>query len=301
MIMEIQQNQTQKLTVAKLTTKEAPTWCPGCGDFTILSTIKNALVEIDADTANTLIVSGIGCGSKTPHFVKTYGFEGLHGRALPVATAAKLVNPKLNVVVVTGDGDGYGIGGNHFMHSMRRNLDICHIVQNNEVYGLTKGQSSPTSEKGFKSPSTPSGVIEYPVNPLTWALAAGATYIARGYAMDISHLKKLIVDGIKHRGYALIDIFQPCTTYNKINTPEWYRQRIYKLETEQGYDPSNRVMAFQKAEEWGDRIPIGLFYKTEKPTYEDSVFQNSPAPVVEQDISDVKMDALFNKFLQKAD
>ena len=272
-----------------------------CGDFTILSTVKNALVEIDADTANTLIVSGIGCGSKLPHFVKTYGFEGLHGRSLPVATAAKLVNPKLNVIVVTGDGDGYGIGGNHFMHSMRRNLDICHIVQNNEVYGLTKGQTSPTSEKGFKSPSTPAGLIEYPVNPMTWALAAGATYIARGYAMDIVHLKKLIVEGIKHKGYALIDIFQPCTTYNKINTPQWYQQRIYKLENEPGYDPKNRALAFQKAEEWGNRIPIGVIYKEEKPTYEDGVPQNSPVTVVEQDISNVDMEPLFSRFLQKGD
>ncbi len=211
------------------------------------------------------------------------------------------MNPKLNVIVVTGDGDGYGIGGNHFMHSMRRNLDILHVVENNEVYGLTKGQSSPTSEKGFKSPSTPAGVIEYPVNPLTWALAAGATYIARGYAMDIMHLKKLIVEGIKHKGYALIDVFQPCTTYNKINTPQWYQQRIYKLENEQGYDPANRAAAFQKAEEWGSRIPIGVIYREEKPTYEESVPQNSPVPVVEQDISNVDMETLFNRFLQKGE
>ena len=187
------------------------------------------------------------------------------------------------------------------MHSMRRNLDICHIVQNNEVYGLTKGQTSPTSEKGFKSPSTPAGVIEYPVNPMTWALAAGATYIARGYAMDIVHLKKLIVEGIKHKGYALIDIFQPCTTYNKINTPQWYQQRIYKLENEPGYDPKNRALAFQKAEEWGNRIPIGVIYKEEKPTYEDGVPQNSPVTVVEQDISNVDMEPLFSRFLQKGD
>ena len=290
-----------KLTVAQITTKESPSWCMGCGDFTILSTLKNALVELDVDTANTLIVSGIGCGSKTPHFVKTYGFEGLHGRSLPVASAAKLVNPKLNVIVVTGDGDGYGIGGNHFMHSMRRNLDICHIVQDNEVYGLTKGQASPTSEKGFKSPSTPSGVIEWPVNPLSWALAAGATYIARGYAMDIMHLKKLLVEGIKHKGYALIDVFQPCSTYNKIQTPQWYQQRIYKLENEPGYDPTNRAMAFQKAEEWGAKIPIGLIYKENKPTYEDSVVQNMPTPVVDQDISNVNMDVLFSKFMQKSE
>src|SRR3989338_10358771 len=153
------------VTVAELSTKEQPTWCPGCGDFTILSTLRNALAELQLDPSDTVIVSGIGCGSKTPHFVKTYGFEGLHGRALPAATGMKIANPKLNIVIVTGDGDGYGIGGNHFIHTARRNLNMTHIIQNNEVYGLTKGQTSPTSEKGFKSNSTPQGALEEPVNP----------------------------------------------------------------------------------------------------------------------------------------
>ncbi len=290
-----------KLTMAQITTKEAPTWCGGCGDFTILSTLKAAFVDLNIDTANTLIVSGIGCGSKLPHFVKTYGFEGLHGRSLPVATAAKLVNPNLNVIVITGDGDGYGIGGNHYMHTMRRNLDICYIIQNNEVYGLTKGQASPTSEKGFKSPSTPSGVIEVPVNPLTWALVGGATYIARGYAMDIMHLRKLIVEGIKHKGLAIIDVLQPCTTYNKIQTPEWYKQRVYKLDDDKTYDAADKVSAFKKMQEWGDKIPIGLLYKENRPTYEEHLPQNTPTPVVEQDISNVDMSTLFSKFIQKAD
>lgn len=294
-------NQTTKLTTAQLTTKESPTWCPGCGDFTILSTLKSALVDLNIDTANTLLVSGIGCGSKLPHFVKTYGFEGLHGRSLPVATAARLVNPKLNVIITAGDGDGYGIGGNHYMHAMRRNLDICYIIQDNEVYGLTKGQASPTSEKGFKSPSTPSGVIEIPVNPLTWALVGGATYIARGYALDIVHLKKLIADGIKHKGLAIIDVFQPCATYNKINTPEWYKQRLYKLDDDKTYDPTNKTLAFQKMQEWGDRIPIGLFYKEDKPTYEDHLFQNSDKPVVEHDISNISLEPIFSRFVQKSD
>ncbi len=286
-----------KLTVAELTTKDGPTWCPGCGDFTILSSLKNALVELNVETHNTLIVSGIGCGSKTPHFVRTYGFEGLHGRSLPVATAAKLANHELNVIVVTGDGDGYGIGGNHFMHAMRRNLNMTHIVQDNEVYGLTKGQASPTSEQGFKSPSTPSGVLEVPVNPITWALAAGATYIARGYAMDINHLKKLLVDAMNHKGYALVDVFQPCTTYNKIQTPAWYTQRIYKLE-DQGHDPSDKLAAFEKGLEWGNKIPIGLFYKENRPTYEDGTPQIAQTPLVKQDISNVNIEPLFDKYTE---
>jgi len=247
-------------TIAELTTKQAPTWCPGCGDFTILSTIKNAIAELQLEQHNTVLVSGIGCGSKTPHFVRTYGFEGLHGRGLAVASGIKLANNKLNVIEVSGDGDTYGIGGNHFMHSMRRNLDMTLIVQDNEVYGLTKGQTSPTSEKGFKTNSTPSGVLEDPVNPITWAIAAGATFVARGYAMDIMHLKKIIMEGIKHKGFALIDIFQPCTTYNKVQTADWYKQRIFKLE-ETGYEPTDKIAAIQMGSMWGEKIPIGIFYQ----------------------------------------
>ena len=234
------------------------------------------------------------CGSKTPHFIKTYGFEGLHGRALPVATAAKLVNPELNVVVVSGDGDNYGIGGNHFIHSMRRNLNITLIVQNNEVYGLTKGQYSPTSEKGFKSPSTPNGGLEEPVNPIKLALAMGATYVARGYAFDIVHLKKLIVEGIKHKGFSIIDVFQPCSTYNKVNTMVWYKQHLYKLE-ESGHDPSNIQEAWIKADEWGDKIPTGLFFRTQKPTYEDGMPQLA-LPPVKHDISNVDIEPLLARF-----
>lgn len=281
-------------TVAELTTKEAPTWCPGCGDFTILSTIKSAFVELGLPQHQTLVVSGIGCGSKTPHFIRTYGFEGLHGRAIPVATAAKLVNPELSVVVVSGDGDNYGIGGNHFIHAMRRNLNITLIVQNNEVYGLTKGQYSPTSEKGFKSPSTPNGGIEEPVNPIKLALAMGATYVARGYAFDIVHLKKLIVEGVRHKGFSIIDVFQPCSTYNKTNTMAWYKQRLYKLE-ENGHDATNLQEAWAKADEWGEKIPIGLFFKASKPTYEDGMPQLA-IPPVKHDISNIDIEPLLARF-----
>lgn len=282
-------------TIAELTTKEAPTWCAGCGDFVILSTIKVAISEMGLEQHNTLIVTGIGCGSKTNHFIRAYGFEGLHGRALPVATGAKLANHNLNVIVVTGDGDCYGIGGNHYMHAMRRNLDVTLIVQNNAVYGLTKGQTSPTSQKGFVSNSTPSGVLEEPVNPLTWAIAAGATYVARGVATDINHLKKLITEGVRHKGFSLIDVFQPCTTYNKINTAEWYKQRLYKLE-EAGHNPEDKAQALARAEEWGDRIPIGLFYRTIRPTYEDGLPQLAKCPLIKQDITDIDVTPLLMKF-----
>ena len=284
----------EKLTIAGLTTKEAPSWCAMCGDFTILSTLKSAIVEIGIPQHQTLIVTGIGCGSKTAHYIRAYGFEGLHGRALPVATGAKLVNHELNVIVVGGDGDGYGIGGNHLIHAMRRNLDMTYVIQNNEVYGLTKGQYSPTSEKGFKSPSTPNGAIEEPVNPIALALTMGATYVARGYAFDIVHLKKLIVEGSRHKGFALIDVFQPCSTYNKINTMAWYKQRIYKLE-DSGHDPLNFLDAFARAQECGEKIPIGLFFKADKPTFEEGLPQLAQ-PVVKHDITNIDIMPALARF-----
>ena len=284
----------KKLTLADLTKKELPTWCLGCGDFNILYAIKMSIIESDLDPDNTLIVTGIGCGSKTNHFIKTYGFEGLHGRTLPVATGAMIANSDLKIIVVAGDGDCYGIGGNHFFHSMRRNLDLTLIVQNNAVYGLTKGQYSPTSVKGFVSSSTPFGAIEEPVNPLAMGLSCGATYIARGYAYEAKHLVNLFVEGIKHRGFSLIDVFQPCSTYNKIQTIPWYQQYLYKLE-ETDHDPKDHKQAMAKTWEWGDKIPIGLFYKEEKPTYIDAI-PHAQKPLVKEDISNVGIKPFLDRF-----
>ncbi len=235
------------------------------------------------------------CGSKTPHFIRTYGFEGLHGRTLPVATGAKIANTKLNVIAVAGDGDAYGIGGNHFIHTARRNLDITLIVQDNAIYGLTKGQTSPTSQKGFKSNSTPEGAIEDAFNPILMSIAGGATYVARGFAFDAAHLTKLIANGIKHRGFSVIDVLQPCTTYNKINTLDWYKANIYKLE-EAGHDPGDKHASMKRAEEWSKkRIPIGLFYEEIRPTYEDSLPQ-AAVPLAKQDINSIDIRPLLNKF-----
>lgn len=289
-----------------LTTQELPTWCAGCGDFNILFGLKQALVELQYPPEETVIVTGIGCGSKSNHFVKTYGFEGLHGRPLPVATGIKLVNKDLKVIVVAGDGDTYGIGGNHLLHSMRRNLDITVIVQNNEVYGLTKGQYSPTSPQGFKTPSSPFGSLEGPVNPLALAITMGATYVARGYSYEVMHLKSLLVDGLRHKGFSLIDVFQPCSTYNKINTINWYKEHLYKLE-ENGHDTSNPVDAWKKTWEWADptsdanlrgeksKIPIGLFFKQDRPTYED-VYLPSNDPPVQADISNINISSILDRF-----
>ena len=283
-------------TIAQLTTKDAPTWCPGCGDFLILSTLKMAIAELNLPTEQVAITSGIGCGSKMPHFVKTYGFEGLHGRALPVASGIRLANHTIKTITVTGDGDGYGIGGNHFLHTMRRNLNITHIIEDNQVYGLTKGQYSPTSRKGFKSPSTPSGGLEEPINPLAVGIAGGATFVARGYAMDILHLKAIIKEAIQHKGYSLVDVLQPCPTYNKINTQQTYSVSVRKIDPAT-HNAEDKQAALKLAEEWGPNIPIGIFYKVQRPTYEEQLPQLNGTPLAQQDIKNINMEQAFRRYL----
>src|SRR3989454_2071399 len=247
-----------------------PDWCPGCGDFGVLRALEIAAKKLQLPTKDIFVVSGIGCSSNLPGYFHGYGVHSLHGRAVAVASGAKLANHDLHVVITGGDGDGYGIGLNHFIHAMRRNLDLTYLVMNNQIYGLTTGQASPTTEKGHKTKSTPRGNVELPINPVALALVSGATYVARGFSGEAKHLADLIAGGIAHHGFALVDVFSPCVTYNKINTYPWFKQRVYKLEQEQGYDVGDPVHAVQKAMEWGDRIPIGLLYKDEQPTYEDS-------------------------------
>ncbi len=251
------------------------TWCAGCGDFAILRALKLALAEQMIAPHEVLVVSGIGCGSKLPDYMNVNGFMTIHGRPLPVATGAAMANPDLHVLVVNGDGDSYGIGGNHFLHTARRNPNITHIVENNQVYGLTKGQYSPTSDKGFITTTSPDGAIELALNPLAVALAAGATFVARAFAGDPKQMAALIVEGMQHKGYALIDALQPCVTFNRVNTYDWYRSRIYKLdEMDETYDPSSSEAAWEKAHEWEERIPTGVLYNHEGlPTYEDQVVQ----------------------------
>lgn len=261
--------------------REKPTWCSGCGDYGILAAVKNALAELEIPPHRALIVSGIGCGSKLPHYMRVNGFHGIHGRALPIATAAKLANHALTVLVVAGDGDSYGIGGNHLLHACRRNPDITHLVEDNRIYGLTKGQYSPTSEQGSLTVTSPEGSVELGFNPLAVAIAAGASFVARGYVGDLKHLTGLIVRGVQHKGYALIDILQPCVTFNRVNTYEFYNERVYRLE-ETDHDPHDRLTAFRRAFEWGERIPIGLFYEEERPTHEESFPALREGPLVER-------------------
>jgi 2-oxoglutarate ferredoxin oxidoreductase subunit beta len=252
-----------------------PTWCPGCGDYGILAAVKQGLVQAGLAPHQVLVVSGIGCGSKLPDYATVNGFLTLHGRPLPVATGARLANHGLSVITIHGDGDGMGLGMGHFVHTARRNLNIVDILQNNQIYGLTKGQYSPTSDPGFVTSTSRDGSIEMAAHPLALALAAGGTFLARGFAGDVKHLAGLVAQALEHQGYALLEVLQPCVTFNRKNTYDWYRERVYNLQ-EAGHDPADRVAAFQKALEWGERIPIGVLYQVRRPTYEEQL------PVLEE-------------------
>lgn len=258
-----------------------PDWCPGCGDFGVLRSLQQAAGKCGVQPKDLLVVSGIGCSSNLPGFIHAYGIHSLHGRAVAVATGAHLANTDLKVVMTGGDGDGYGIGIGHFIHAMRRNLDVTYIVMDNQIYGLTTGQASPTTSRGHKTKSTPKGNAEVPLNPLALAITAGATYVARGFSGEQKQLVDLIAGGIAHKGFALIDVFSPCVTYNKINTYQWFKERTYKLE-DQNWDSSDFRASLDKAFEWGDKIPLGLLYKDSKPIYEDSEPVLSRGPLVKQ-------------------
>jgi len=287
-------------------------WCPGCGDFGIMTALQMAFAELGLEPHQVVMVSGIGCSGKEPHNVKVYGVHTLHGRTLPFATGIKVANPELVVLAIGGDGDGLGIGAGHFVNTGRRNLDITYIIHNNGVYGLTKGQASPTLKLGLKTKAIPKPNINEAVNPIALALVVGYTFVARSYAYDVKHLKEIIKQAIQHKGLAFIDALQPCPTYNDINTREWYggedrkdpqtgkpQSRLYKLE-ETGYDPvvhslaeefEKKMAAMDKAREWGDRIPIGVFYRNElQPTLVDRITSRIPFyrtnPPAKQRISD---------------
>jgi 2-oxoglutarate/2-oxoacid ferredoxin oxidoreductase subunit beta len=255
---------TKKPAVRDYKADVSPDWCAGCGDFGVLNALQQACAELEIPPHEILVVSGIGCSSNLPGFFRSYGVHSLHGRALPFATGAKLANHALTVIATGGDGDGYGIGLNHFIQAMRRNIDLTYIVMNNEIYGLTTGQVSPTSEPGMKTKTTPHGNLEGMLNPLALALASGCGYIARGFSGQTRHLVKLYEDALRYPGFALIDVFSPCVTFNKQNTYQYFRDRVYKLE-EAGHDPTDVRAAMDRALEWGEKIPIGLFYKNPRP------------------------------------
>jgi 2-oxoglutarate ferredoxin oxidoreductase subunit beta len=271
-----------------------PAWCPGCGDFGILRALNRALIEMEIEPYQVLMVSGIGQAGKLPHYTRGNVFNSLHGRPIPPAIGAKIANSELIVIAISGDGDAYGEGGNHFLHAARRNHDITYLVHNNQVYGLTKGQASPTSDVGFITKTTPYGAAS-PVNPLALAIVNGASFVSRGFAGDIDHLSNLIKKGIAHRGFALIDILQPCVSFNSKNTFQWYKERVYKLEEEK-YDPRDKKAALEKALEWGDKIPIGVIYKEDLPVYEDQLPALKDGPLVKQNIDPRRVEKLLVEF-----
>lgn len=271
-------------------------WCPGCGDYGILRIVKTALAELEIGPEQTVIVSGIGQAAKIPHYLRCNFFNGLHGRALPPATAIKASNPKLTVIAEGGDGDMYGEGGNHFIHTIRRNPNITNIVHNNMVYGLTKGQASPTSRKDFQTPVQVQGVINEPFNPLAVAIALDASFVARGFSGEFEKTKELVKRAIQHQGYALVDIFQPCVSFNKVNTHAWFRENTYWLDDT--HNPNNRSEAFAKATEEMP-FPLGVFYTSPpKPSFEQAMaaYATDKMPIVRRHIDRQKLAMVMQSF-----
>jgi 2-oxoglutarate ferredoxin oxidoreductase subunit beta len=264
---------------------QKPAWCPGCGNFAILNIIKRALVDLDMEPHEFTIVSGIGQAAKLPHYMKCNTFNGLHGRTLPVATGMRLANSNMPVIAVTGDGDCYGEGGNHLLHAIRRNMNIKLFVHNNQVYGLTKGQASPTSMQGIHTKTQPFGNLAQQLNPLALAIALDCSFVARVFAgaSSLPVLQETMKQAIRHEGFALIDILQNCVSFNKLNTFHWYKEHVYALEED--YDPTDRVEAFRRSLEWGDRIPTGIFYVNKRSTFEQEVPVIQINPLVQQPFS----------------
>ncbi|MEO6798169.1 MAG: thiamine pyrophosphate-dependent enzyme [Candidatus Dormibacter sp.] len=307
----------RKFTLQEYKTDVHVDWCPGCGDFGILSSIQQAFVQLQIPPHRIAMISGIGCSGKTPHYIDTYGLHTLHGRALPVATGAKLANHELTVVAVGGDGDGYGIGAGYFVNSGRRNVDMTYIVFNNGVYGLTKGQASPTLGKGLKTKSMPEASIQEGVNPLAVALGAGYTWIGRGYALDVKHLVPLIVQAISHKGTAFLDVFQTCPVYNDLRTKDWYagedigRPRLRRLDADPEWNPvvndsgniaeivEKKTRALTASYETSDSLAVGLFYKVTLPTYDDQLAIKVPAlrdhPLVDLPLDQRNVEPLFEE------
>ena len=251
--------------------KVKPNWCPGCGDFSVQASIQRAAANVGLEPENLAIVSGIGCSGRISGYINAYGFHGIHGRALPIAQGLKMANRELTVIASGGDGDGFAIGMGHTIHAIRRNMNITYIVMDNQIYGLTKGQTSPRSAFGFKTKSTPAGSVEAAVSPLELALAAGATFVAQSFSSNLKQLTHLIEEGLKHEGFAFINVFSPCVTFNKINTYDWFKEHIVDLDDDKEYDPTNRVMAMRKVMETNS-LCCGLIYcNPEQKSYEDLV------------------------------
>src|SRR4030042_2509418 len=274
-------------------TGHKPTWCPGCGNYGIWQSLKNAFVKLNTSQEEIVVVYGIGCHGNMANFLNVCGCGSLHGRSIPVACGVKMANHRLKVVVIVGDGDTYGEGVNHLLSAARGNHDITVIVHNKQIYGLTTGQASPTSEKGTKTKSTPLGVIEEPLNPLATAIISGASFVSRGFAGDTDALRDLICAGIEHSGFSLIDVLQPCLTFEKVHNFDFLRQKIYKLEKAE----KDKEAAIKKTFEWSEKIPVGVFYQEEKPAFTDQLPQLKEDTLVEKPLNDIKIDELLKEFI----
>jgi len=271
-----------------------PAWCPGCGNFSILSAVKKALVANKLSPRQLLFVSGIGQAAKTPHYLNTNVFNGLHGRSLPVATGAKLANPELIVIVESGDGCNYGEGGNHFLAAIRRNIGVTLLVHDNQVYGLTKGQASPTSQRGFVTKTQPQGVLSEPFNPIAVAVAMKASFVARSFSGFEEHVTDMVRQAIAHPGFSLVDILHPCVSFNKINTFAWYKERCRKLPPD--HDPTDWETAMKTAATWGEQIPIGLIYKNDRPPFELNFPVLQRGPLTRQEVDRQALKEILHQY-----
>ena len=272
----------------------APAWCPGCGNFPILKTFNEAMAEFGLNPHEFTLVSGIGQGAKLPHYTKGNTFNGLHGRSLPVATGIRLTNHNMPVIVISGDGDCYGEGGNHLLHAIRRNINVKLFVHDNQIYGLTKGQASPTTMEGMKTKTQPFGVFSEQLSPLTLAVALDAGFVARGFSGEMTHLKNLMLEALRHKGFSIIDILQPCVTFNKLNTYEWYKKRVYIIEPQ--YNREDRAEAFKRSLEWGEKIPIGVIYENRRPTLEERIPVISGSPLKDRIFDPKKIEETLKEF-----
>lgn len=273
---------------------QKPAWCPGCGNFGLLGALRQTLADLAIEPHRYFIVSGIGQAAKLPHYIRCNAFNGLHGRALPAATGIALANPEMLVMVTTGDGDCYGEGGNHFLHAIRRNVNVKLFVHDNQVYGLTKGQASPTTMEGMKTKTQPFGALSAQLNPLALAIALDCSFVARGFVGDPEFLQHLMTEAIRHRGFALLDIFQPCVSFNKINTFQWYNERIYRLD--KSHNPEDRMQAFERSLEWGDTIPTGIFYRHGRAHFSEKIPLRSRKPLVRLPFDQKKTLRLLEEF-----
>lgn len=265
--------------------KVKPNWCPGCGDFSVQAAIQRAAANVGLEPEQLAVVSGIGCSGRISGYIHAYGFHGIHGRALPIAQGLRMANRELTVIASGGDGDGFAIGMGHTIHAIRRNMNITYIVMDNQIYGLTKGQTSPRSSMGFKTKSTPSGSVEHALSPLEIALAAGATFVAQSFSSNLKQLTQVIEEGLKHEGFSFINVFSPCVTFNKINTYDWFKEHIVDLDDDAGYDPTNRVMAMSKVMETNS-LCCGLIYQNKsQPSYEDLVSGFGKSALAKQDLN----------------